>query len=108
MAGAGFGSYAAIDNQRIDLMAVVFWAIFVLQILVSVNLSPAAQTFDPESLIRFPLSFPRYLTIRLFLGLLAPSTIAGTCSLLHRRHSARPSPSHPSPPSSSPPPSPSR
>ncbi len=81
MAGAGFGSYAAIDNQRPDLMAVVFWAIFVLQILVSVNLSPAAQSFDPETLIRFPLSFPRYLTIRLFLGLLSPSTIAGSCSL---------------------------
>ncbi len=81
MAGAGFSSYAAVSNARPDLMAVVFWAIFVLQILVSVNLSPAAQTFDPESLIRFPLSFPRYITIRLFLGLLAPSTIAGTCSL---------------------------
>ncbi len=81
MAGAGFSSYAAIDNARPDLMAVVFWAIFVLQILVSVNLSPAAQTFDPQSLIRFPLSFPRYLTVRLFLGLLAPSTVAGTCSL---------------------------
>ena len=81
MAGAGFSSYAAIDNARPDLMAVVFWAIFVLQILVSVNLSPAAQSFDPEALIRFPLSFGRYLTIRLFLGLLSPSTIAGSCSL---------------------------
>ena len=81
MAGAGFGSYAAVDNGRTDLMTAVFWAIFVLQILVSVNLSPAAQSFDPETLIRFPLSFPRYLTIRLFLGLLSPSAIAGSCSL---------------------------
>ena len=81
MAGAGFGSYAAVDNGRTDLMTAVFWAIFVLQILVSVNLSPAAQSFDPETLIQFPLSFPRYLTIRLFLGLLSPSAIAGSCSL---------------------------
>jgi ABC-2 type transport system permease protein len=82
VAGAGFSSYAALANGRPDLMAIVFWAIFVLQMLVSVNLSPAAQSFAPESLIRFPLTLTRYVTIRLFLGLLSPSTVTGTCALL--------------------------
>lgn len=81
-AGALFGSYAAVSSGHIGLLSLIFWLIFLLQVLVSVNLSPAALSFDTEALIRFPLSFSRYLTIRLFLGLLAPSTIAGTCSLL--------------------------
>ena len=82
VAGAGFSSYAAVEDGRPDVMAVVFWAVFVLQMLVSVNLSPAAQSFDPMTLIRFPLTLTRYVVIRLFLGLLSPSTVAGTCALL--------------------------
>jgi ABC-2 type transport system permease protein len=78
MAGALFGTYAAVSSGHIGLMSLIFWLITTLQILVSVNLSPAALSFDTEALIRFPISFPRFLTIRLFLGLLSPSTIAGT------------------------------
>lgn len=82
VAGATFGSYYAISESHVELMAVVFWVIFLLQVVVSINIAPPGLSFDPESLIRFPLSFPRYLVIRLFLGLLSASTIAGTCALL--------------------------
>jgi ABC-2 type transport system permease protein len=80
--GAGFASYYAVSNGKLGALGIVFWAITILQILVSINLSPPGLSFDPESLIRFPIAFPRYLVIRLFLGLLSPSTIAGTCALL--------------------------
>jgi ABC-2 type transport system permease protein len=80
--GAGFGAWAFVRYSRLDGISVVYWAITLLQIFVSINLSPQGLSFDPESLIRFPVTFPRYLTVRLFLGLLSASTIVGTCALL--------------------------
>ena len=67
---------------KLNGISAIYWAITVLQIFVSINLSPQGLSFDPESLIRFPITFPRYLTVRLFLGLLSASTIVGTCALL--------------------------
>ena len=80
---ACFGlSYAAVRSGRVAALEVIFTAVFVLQVLVSIQISPPQLSFAPESLIRFPLSFPRYLTIRLFLGLLSTSTVVGTLCLL--------------------------
>ena len=82
VAGASVSAYFATSTGHLDILTGIFWGIFVLQVLVSINISPPGLSFDPESLIRYPLAFPRYLTIRLFLGLLSPSTIIGTCALL--------------------------
>lgn len=81
-AGSGFGAWGLMDSGRIGGLGLVYWAITLLQIVVSINLSPPGLSFDPESLIRFPVAFPRYLVVRLFLGLLSASTIVGTCCLL--------------------------
>ncbi len=75
-------SYAAVRSGRVETLEVIFTAVFVLQMLVSIQISPPQLSFTPESLIRFPLSFPRYLTIRLFLGLMSTSTVVGTLSLV--------------------------
>ena len=80
--GASFGAYAAVSNGHLEYLTGIFWGIFLLQIIVSINISPPGLSFDPESLIRYPLSFPRYLTIRLFLGLLSASTVVGTFALI--------------------------
>jgi ABC-2 type transport system permease protein len=80
--GAIAASYAAVKNDHLGFLTGVFWGIFVIQIIVSINISPPGLSFDPEQLIRYPLTFPRYLTIRLFLGLLSASTIVGTVALL--------------------------
>ena len=80
--GAGFGSWAAVNSGKLEVIPGLFFGIFILQILVSINLSPPGLSFDPESLIRFPVTFPRYLTVRIFLGLLSASTIIGTVALL--------------------------
>lgn len=82
VAGASTTAYFATSSGHLEYLASIFWGIFVIQILVSINISPPGLSFDPESLIRYPLAFPRYLTIRLFLGLLSVSTIIGTCALL--------------------------
>jgi ABC-2 type transport system permease protein len=80
--GAGISAYALVHYGHVNGLSVVYWAITLLQIFVSINLAPPGLSFDPESLIRFPVTFPRYLTVRLFLGLLSASTIVGTFALL--------------------------
>ena len=80
---ACFGlSYAAVQSGRVEALEVIFTAVFVLQVLVSIQISSPQLSFTPESLIRFPLSLSRYLTIRLFLGLLSTSTVVGTLCLV--------------------------
>jgi ABC-2 type transport system permease protein len=46
------------------------------------NVAASLSSFDPSSLIRFPLRFGRYLVLRTFIGLLTPSTIVGCLALL--------------------------
>ncbi len=75
-------AFFAVEHGHPDYLAPVFWAIFALRVLVSINISQPGLSFDPESLIRFPLNFPRFLIIRIFLGLLSASTIIGTLALL--------------------------
>ncbi len=82
VAGSIATAYLAASQHHLEYLSGIFWSIFAIQIIVSINISAPGLSFDPESLIRFPLSFPRYLTIRLFLGLLSVSTIIGTCALL--------------------------
>ena len=79
---AGFSSWAAVRYGHLDALSVVYWAITLLQIFVSINLAPPGLSFDPETLIRFPVTFIRYLVVRLFLGLLSASTIVSTCCLV--------------------------
>ena len=79
---AGSSAYFAATSANFPLVAGIFWAIFALQVVVSINISQPGLSFDPESLIRFPLTFPRYLLVRIFLGLLSASTVIGTVALL--------------------------
>ena len=81
IAGAGFGAFAAVHFGKPQFLSFVYGGIFVLWVVISINLAPPGLAFDPESLIRFPLSFSRYLVIRLFLGLLSASTVVGSLAL---------------------------
>ena len=47
-----------------------------------VSMAATLASFDPASLLRFPLRFGRYLVLRMLLGLLTPSTIVGCLALL--------------------------
>jgi ABC-2 type transport system permease protein len=82
IAAAGFASYGAVQDGALAALGVVFWGVFLLWQVISINIAPPGLSFDPESLIRFPVSFDRYLVIRLFLGLLSASTVIGTLCLV--------------------------
>jgi len=82
IAAAGFGGYFLVASGRLAMLPVLTWAIFALWQLVVLNISPPGLSFDINTIIRFPLSFPRYLAARLFFGILSTSNVVGTLALI--------------------------
>jgi ABC-2 type transport system permease protein len=82
--GAGFIAYMAVSGGHPNHLSPLLAGIALLWQFVAingVNLAAQMATFDPSSLLRFPLRFGRYLILRLALGLLTPSTIIGCLAL---------------------------
>lgn len=85
VAGSGFLAWMAISQEHPQSLASLLLGIALLWQFVSINgLSIAATipSFDPASLVRFPLRFGRYFVLRSLLGLMTPSTIVGCLALL--------------------------
>jgi ABC-2 type transport system permease protein len=83
--GSGYLAWAAVANHHPQRLASLLAGIMLLWLFVSINGQNAAaalSNFDPSSLIRFPLRFGRYLILRVFIGLLTPSTIVGCLALM--------------------------
>ena len=83
--GSGFLAWAAIANHHPQRLASLLAGLTLLWLFVNINGQNAAaafSSFDPSSLIRFPLRFGRYFILRLFIGLLTPSTIVGCVALM--------------------------
>ena len=80
--GSGIGAYFIVSSGRLAMLPILTWAIFGLWMLVVLNIAPPGLSFDINTIIRFPLSFPRYLTARLVFGLLSASNVIGTLALL--------------------------
>jgi ABC-2 type transport system permease protein len=80
--GSTVGAYFIVSSDHITLLPILTWAIFGVWMLVVLNISPPGLSFDINTIIRFPLSFPRYLTARLFFGLLSTSNVIGTLALV--------------------------
>jgi ABC-2 type transport system permease protein len=85
VAGSGFLAWMAISEGRTQTLAPLLLGITLLWQFVSINglsIAAAIPSFDPASLVRFPLRFGRYFLLRSLLGLLTPSTIVGCLALL--------------------------
>lgn len=85
VAGSGFLAWMAVSEGHPKGLASLLLGIALLWQFVSINgLSIAAtvSSFDPASLVRFPLRFGRYFVLRSLLGFLTPSTIVGCLALL--------------------------
>ena len=80
--GSGIGAYFIVSSDRLAMLPILTWAIFALWMLVVLNVSPPGLSFDINTIIRFPLSFLRYLTARLFFGLLSATNVIGTLALI--------------------------
>jgi len=85
VAASGFFAWTAISEGHPKSLASLLLGIALLWQFVSINgLSIAATipSFDPASLVRFPLRFGRYFVLRSLLGLMTPSTIVGCLAVL--------------------------
>jgi ABC-2 type transport system permease protein len=80
--GSGFAAYLMVSSGRVANLPILTWAIFAVWMLVVLNISAPGLSFDINTIIRFPLSFPRYLTARIFFGLLSASTVIGTLCIV--------------------------
>ena len=82
--GAGYVAWSAIAHHHPQYLIPLLAAVAIGWQFVAVNgvsMAAALASFDPASLLRFPLRFGRYLVLRLALGLLTPSTIIGCLAL---------------------------
>lgn len=85
VAFSGFLAWELInENHPHDLAAIlaglmIFWQFVSIN---GMNIASATKTFDPSTLIRFPIPFKRYFVLRVLIGLLTPSTIVGCLASL--------------------------
>ncbi len=80
--GAGFAAHLFVASDRMFMLAFLTWGLFALWLFVLLNISPPGLSFDINTILRFPLSFRRYLTARVFFGLLSAANVIGTLALI--------------------------
>ncbi|HEX9198719.1 MAG TPA: hypothetical protein VF865_04125 [Acidobacteriaceae bacterium] len=82
--GCGFLAWMAVSSGHPQRLLVLLAGVAVGWQMIALNaisISANMSSFDPASLLRFPLPFPRYLLLRLALGLMTATTIVGTLAL---------------------------
>jgi ABC-2 type transport system permease protein len=77
----GYFGYTSVAEDSPQSLTYILWAVFTVNCFLSINASPITAAFDLTTLLRFPLSFLRYLLIRLFFGLFAIPTLVANLSL---------------------------
>jgi ABC-2 type transport system permease protein len=85
VAGSGFLAWATMAGGHPQNLVSLLAGVVVLWQFVAINglsISATISSFDPSSLLRFPLRFGRYMVLRTLLGFLTPSTIVGCFALL--------------------------
>ncbi len=80
--GAGFAGYYIVAEHEYSFFPYLLWFIFFLWQTFVISTKTVAPTFDLGMLIRFPLRFSTYLTLRLLFGLLDVPTVLCSLALL--------------------------
>jgi ABC-2 type transport system permease protein len=81
---SGFFAWDAVAHHHPQRLIPLLAGIFLLWQFISLNgisMAINLSSFDPSSLVRFPLPFGRYLLLRTLFGLLTPSTVVGSLAL---------------------------
>ncbi len=68
-------------QKKLALAAAVIHVLWQFLTLNGISVSAGVPTFNPSTLLRFPLRFGRYLLLRTLLGLMTPMTIVGTLAV---------------------------
>ncbi len=80
--GLGAASYYFADQGKLEFLAFLLWPVFLYWQLFPVLATAFTESLDSSSLLRFPLTFPAYFSIRVAYGVLDPVTVVGCLWLL--------------------------
>ena len=75
--GLGFASWYFASHGEPELLALLFWPIFLFWQFFPVLASAFSENIDSSNLLRFPLTFRSYFLVRLAFGSLEPATAIG-------------------------------
>jgi ABC-2 type transport system permease protein len=85
----GFGGFAAaaglswwfVSENKAELLAALFWAVFLFWQVFPVMATAFTNNPDSSDLLRFPLTYRSYFVIRLVYGFFDPASALGTVGL---------------------------
>jgi ABC-2 type transport system permease protein len=75
--GSAFAAWYFVSQGRPEMLAVIFWAVFLFWQLFPVMSTAFTNNPDSGDLLRFPLGYRAYFLIRLAYGSLDPATALG-------------------------------
>jgi ABC-2 type transport system permease protein len=78
----GVIAYQIAANHQFVFLAALLWPIFLMWQVAPILLSAAQESVEFNYLLRFPVSFGRYLLLYLFFGVFDPSSMLGGICLL--------------------------
>lgn len=78
----GFGAALMISAGRPELLALLFWFVFLFWQVFPIMATAFASNPDAADLLRFPLSYRSYFLVRLAYGSIDPATAMGSVWLL--------------------------
>jgi ABC-2 type transport system permease protein len=75
--GIAVGSWWMVSHHRSDLLAALFWPIFLFWILFPLVATAFTEVFDSSNLLRYPLRYSSFFLVNLIYGSLDGGTIVG-------------------------------
>ncbi len=75
--GIAVGSWWMVSHNRSDLLAALFWPIFVFWICFPLVATAFTEVFDSSNLLRYPLRYSSFFLVNLIYGSLDGGTIVG-------------------------------
>ncbi|HKV46587.1 MAG TPA: hypothetical protein VJN69_00750 [Candidatus Acidoferrales bacterium] len=80
--GIAVGSWWMVSHNRSDLLAALFWPIFVFWICFPLVATAFTEIFDSSNLLRYPLRYSSFFLVNLIYGSLDGGTVVGLLWLI--------------------------
>jgi ABC-2 type transport system permease protein len=76
--GCGFGAWYFVSQGKPEMLAVMFWAMFLFWQIFPIMSTAFTNNPDSSELLRFPLAYRSYFLIRIAYGSFDPATVLGS------------------------------
>jgi ABC-2 type transport system permease protein len=78
----GFAAWYFVSQQKPEGLTLLLWPVFLFWQMFPLMATALTESIDSSNLLRFPLSYPTYVLVRLVYGALDPATVLGTFWLM--------------------------